>query len=182
MQKFLIIVFLGLTSVLIASEKSSEMLSPESSTNITVVSPSYVSRIAACVQTRLFGCVALAGAGIYGLYRWAIHLMYQEEERMFDDHQELEKMAISKKDFDMVHALIDAMDDDVTCFDAQPSRVNNLELSDFDDEEMANGCDGVRSAFCALYEQTVRHPDNKPFLEEFVMIFRHAIDDTMVVV
>lgn len=193
MQKsMLLVLFMGTVSGIAASDKLMQPVSSgkqnlgaqascAASQSSNQLPTSYASRITSCVKTRLFGYVALAGVGLYGLYRLAVHLMYQEEERMFEEHQELETLTVSKKDFDMVNALIDAMEQDVMLFDEQPNQVKSLELAEFDDEQTANGCEGMRSAFCALYEQSFRHPESKAFLEEFVMIFRQAIDDAMVV-
>jgi len=143
---------------------------------------SVLTYISDCLTSRWLGYTALAALGVYGLYRLALYITYQEEGRLFQEHpQDPESFAVSKRDAGHIHALIDAMEQDIEHFQEQPERVNALLFDDFDDHETANGCEGVRSAFCVLYEQSVQHPENKPFLYEFVMIFRQAIEDAMVI-
>ena len=142
---------------------------------------SYMSQVFSSAKTKMFGYVALAGAGVFGLYKLATYALHQEEERMFDEpEEELEAYEVSQRDLDTVRMLIEAMEKDTILFDAKPSCVNGLEFGEFDNEEMASGCKGLREAFCAVYEQCQLEPENKPLLEEFVMIFKQTIDEKMV--
>lgn len=143
---------------------------------------SFGSKVISLVKAPLFGYTALAGLGLFGLYKLASYLLYQEEERMFDEHaQSFEPYVVTKKDFGMICDLINAMEHDMVQFAEQPSRVKGLELVEFDNEEMAKGCSGMRDVFCTLYEQCILEPENKAFLEEVIMIFKQTVEEGMVV-
>ena len=177
MRKSLLLVLISVAPGIVASENQIGDVSSQPSAD------SYLSCVTSCLNYRWIGAAALACLGAYGVYRYLATEIEKEEERVFQEHtQEPETFTVSEKDSSKVHLLIEAMEEDIIAFQTQPIHVQSLQLSDFDDEEMANGCEGVRSAFCVLYEQSVQHPENKPFLDEFVMIFRQAIEQAMIVV
>jgi hypothetical protein len=144
---------------------------------------SYINSITAFVKKPAFGVAVLAGLGIgYAIYAYVCSAIRQQEDRILHEQSyELETFAVSSKDSRNVYALINAMEQDVMHFDEEPTAVLNVNLSDFDNVETGNACEGMRSAFRVLYEQSKQHPEEKQFLDEFVMIFKQAIDQTMVV-
>ena len=173
----LLVVGMSLASGISASENQNDSTGAPDSLQAT----SYVTRIVSCVKANIFATVALAGLGAYGLYTLATRLIHQEEERIFEEHEQPESYLVTKKDYDMVCALIDAMEKDMVQFDAQPSRVKSMAFDTFDNVEMANGCEGMRNVFCTLYEQCVQEPDNKLFLQEIITIFKQTVEENMVV-
>lgn len=180
MQKYILSVLL-LSSSLCFSASESQNIASSSADSCGV--SLYLSSLISCTKTRLFGGIVLGGAALFGLYKLVSNMIYQEEERVFEEHRsvELEPYAVSKKDYGMICDLIDAMEQDIQQFSEQPLRVKGLELVEFDNEEMANGCKGMRDVFCTLYEQCVLEPENKPFLKEVVVIFKQTVEEGMVV-
>lgn len=144
---------------------------------------SLLNQAVACMKNRWVIAGTAVAVGTYVAYRWLASEVEQEEERVFEEHaQENETFEVTKKDAEKIYALIDAMEKDIQDFKDQPERSSACVTDGFDDPEFGNGCEGFKSAFCILYEQTKAHPENKPFLEEFLMIFKQVIDQNMIVV
>lgn len=124
----------------------------------------------------------VAAIAAFGLYKLIAHVIYREEERIFEDHiQEFEVYVVSRTDYSKICGLINAMEEDLAAFKGQPSGVQKLALTDFDDEAVANGCEGMRGWFCTVYDQCVTEPEGKSFLAEIIKAFRQTVAENMVV-